>query len=74
MYDKIEVEAYECRCEKCGHQWTSLKVDPPTHCANKRCTNPTKWNEPGRSRRYHLTTKTPAYDPVTVADDFDFGA
>lgn len=74
MYDKIEVEAYECECEKCGHRWTSLKVDPPTHCANKQCTNPTKWNQPGRSRRYSVQqARMPIHAP-TIADDFDFGA
>lgn len=52
MYDKVEVEAYVCHCEKCGHTWTSYKTNIPTHCANRRCSNPTKWNQPGRSRTY----------------------
>jgi hypothetical protein len=73
MYDKVEVEAYDCRCEKCGHTWTSYKVDPPTHCASKHCTNPTKWNEPKQSRRYNATPV--AVDPVRsepVSDSTDW--
>ena len=74
MYEKVEVEAYDCRCEKCGHTWTSFKTDIPTHCANRRCSNPTKWNQPGRSRTY-ATGKRVSVNPIeTVADDFDFGA
>ena len=75
MYDKVEVEAYDCRCEKCGHRWTSYKVDPPTHCANRQCTNPTKWNVPTRSRTYQHNTKAAFVAPVeSVTTDFDFGA
>lgn len=77
MYDKVEVEAYDCTCEKCGHTWTSYKTDIPTHCANRRCTNPTKWNQPGRSRTYAVgktvSVITPAYSDEVV-DNFDFGA
>jgi len=74
MYDKVEVEAYDCRCEKCGHRWTSFKVDPPTHCANRQCTNPTKWNDPKQSKRYKAATKQPFTEQLTPVTDFDFGA
>lgn len=52
MYEKIQVDAYKCTCEKCGHEWVSYRSELPTHCANRKCSNPTKWNVPGRSRKY----------------------
>jgi hypothetical protein len=74
MYDKVEVEAYNCRCEKCGHTWISYKTDIPTHCANRKCSNPTKWNQPGRSRTYAVGKSVSVNPTETVANDFDFGA
>lgn len=74
MYDKVEVEAYDCRCEKCGHTWISYKTDIPTHCANRKCSNPTKWNQPGRSRTYAVGKSVSVNPTETVANDFDFGA
>jgi hypothetical protein len=57
MFEIIQVSAFSCQCEKCGHKWISYRADLPTHCANRTCSNPTKWNSPGRSRKYKPSAK-----------------
>jgi predicted Zn-ribbon and HTH transcriptional regulator len=40
------VEVWECKCERCGHQWDSRQKRPPTYCAGCRSRN---WNSKARS-------------------------
>jgi len=38
---KKEVNAYGCRCDKCGHEWMTRRVELPTICP--KCKSK-KWN------------------------------
>ncbi len=40
-YKKIKKDMFECKCEKCGHEWTSLKL--PNACALCKQIG---WNKP----------------------------
>jgi hypothetical protein len=31
-YKIVKLEVYECKCEKCGHEWKAFKL--PRACAN----------------------------------------
>jgi hypothetical protein len=34
---RVTVWVWECRCERCGHAWTSSSKSPPVTCANAGC-------------------------------------
>lgn len=74
MYDKQTRDVFVCKCEKCGYGWTSYRETLPTHCANKQCSNPTKWNVKDASRPYTAKTRGYVMPTESVSSDFDFGA
>ena len=41
------VEAFQCKCEKCGREF--LRTDLPVRCPNSRCRSVT-WKKRGRSK------------------------
>jgi predicted Zn-ribbon and HTH transcriptional regulator len=32
-----KIEVYHCRCEQCGHEWTTRGLDLPRRCPNHAC-------------------------------------
>ena len=53
-YRRIKVEAWECRCQRCGHQWQTLGETPPVSCSackSKSWTFPADPSKPGRRKR-----------------------
>jgi len=40
---KREINVYECRCERCGHNWITRTEDLPVVCP--KCKSP-YWNKP----------------------------
>ena len=41
----IQLQAWECKCERCGWVWTSVGKGPPRACAACKATN---WQRPAR--------------------------
>jgi len=46
---RIKIEVYQCRCEQCGHQWTTKGLSLPRRCPNHACRS-VLWNVPRTTR------------------------
>ncbi|MEM4137712.1 MAG: hypothetical protein QXF48_03500 [Candidatus Anstonellaceae archaeon] len=45
---KKEIKVYECKCERCGHEWITRSEDVPTVCP--KCKSP-YWDKPSNKNR-----------------------
>ena len=47
MYKKIKIDAYDCMCERCGHEWLAY-TKLPIACANCKTRS---WNIKPKKRK-----------------------
>jgi len=45
---KKEIKVYECKCERCGHEWITRSEDAPVVCP--KCKSP-YWDKPLNNNR-----------------------
>ena len=55
-------ELYECQCDECGHQWTTIDLVLPHRCPNHKCRS-SYWNASGidKQRRLRKRDGKPGY-------------
>jgi predicted Zn-ribbon and HTH transcriptional regulator len=56
VIERTKIEVYRCRCEQCGHEWTTEGLTLPKRCTNHACrarqwTKPTPTTRRGRPQR-----------------------
>lgn len=75
-YIIIQISVFECKCEQCGYIWRSQNETLPANCANRKCTNPTRWNvsaQPKLSDLPVIEIRTPAESDISDIEGESIG-
>lgn len=53
MNKAVKIDAMQCTCEVCGHEWVSTGKQLPECCANPKCRS-RQWNGKKRLVKSHV--------------------
>ena len=54
---KVNLSGYECKCERCGHEWVSMRKEPVKVCPSPKCHN-AWWNMPRKEKGEKVNADT----------------